>query len=317
MLANTKGGYTVINKKLLVAAALALTLSISSSCTMINKPVTTNNPIVESKVDEAEENGVMKEYENMLDDEINIKEFISFVDKNIGLLSPENATKLVVKLEELQKNYFAQLEDKYYTTKNQTILFEAFKPEFNLENLKSEKMENAEVKALLKETEELGYKVETAEGLFFPIIDYGFYEKYSANVTKDMKDYISIMAMESEKVPAKDAALVISWDELFERLLNQEKFLDEHKDSVRFEEIKELYKKYVTYAIYGLNNTPLFDYEDNKMDDEAKAAYEKAIAKDSQFSQTMKEYYELIKNNGYKLTEEVKNYRDEVIKSMK
>lgn len=317
MLANTKGGYTVINKKLLVAAALALTLSISSSCTMINKPVTTNNPIVESKVDEAEENGVMKEYENMLDDEINIKEFISFVDKNIGLLSPENATKLVVKLEELQKNYFAQLEDKYYTTENQTILFEAFKPEFNLENLKSEKMENAEVKALLKETEELGYKVETAEGLFFPIIDYGFYEKYSANVTKDMKDYISIMAMESEKVPAKDAALVISWDELFERLLNQEKFLDEHKDSVRFEEIKELYKKYVTYAIYGLNNTPLFDYEDNKMDDEAKAAYEKAIAKDSQFSQTMKEYYELIKNNGYKLTEEVKNYRDEVIKSMK
>lgn len=307
----------MINKKLLVAAALALTLSISSSCTMINKPVTTNNPIVESKVDEAEENGVMKEYENMLDDEINIKEFISFVDKNIGLLSPENATKLVVKLEELQKNYFAQLEDKYYTTENQTILFEAFKPEFNLENLKSEKMENAEVKALLKETEELGYKVETAEGLFFPIIDYGFYEKYSANVTKDMKDYISIMAMESEKVPAKDAALVISWDELFERLLNQEKFLDEHKDSVRFEEIKELYKKYVTYAIYGLNNTPLFDYEDNKMDDEAKAAYEKAIAKDSQFSQTMKEYYELIKNNGYKLTEEVKNYRDEVIKSMK
>lgn len=307
----------MINKKLLVAAALALTLSISSSCTMINKPVTTNNPIVESKVDEAEENGVMKEYENMLDDEINIKEFISFVDKNIGLLSPENATKLVVKLEELQKNYFAQLEDKYYTTENQTILFEAFKPEFNLENLKSEKMENAEVKALLKETEELGYKVETAEGLFFPIIDYGFYEKYSANVTKDMKDYISIMAMESEKVPAKDAALVISWDEIFERLLNQEKFLDEHKDSVRFEEIKELYKKYVTYAIYGLNNTPLFDYEDNKMDDEAKAAYEKAIAKDSQFSQTMKEYYELIKNNGYKLTEEVKNYRDEVIKSMK
>lgn len=307
----------MINKKLLVAAALALTLSISSSCTMINKPVTTNNPIVESKVDEAEENGVMKEYENMLDDEINIKEFISFVDKNIGLLSPENATKLVVKLEELQKNYFAQLEDKYYTTENQTILFEAFKPEFNLENLKSEKMENAEVKALLKETEELGYKVETAEGLFFPIIDYGFYEKYSANVTKDMKDYISIMAMESEKVPAKDAALVISWDEIFERLLNQEKFLDVHKDSVRFEEIKELYKKYVTYAIYGLNNTPLFDYEDNKMDDEAKAAYEKAIAKDSQFSQTMKEYYELIKNNGYKLTEEVKNYRDEIIKSMK
>jgi len=307
----------VINKKILVAAVLVLTISFSSGCALVNKPDITEKPSIGTETDETKQQNVMKEYENMINKEINISEYISFVDENIELLSQENATKLIIKLEELQKDYLNQLEDKYYTTENQTILFEAFEPEFDLKKLKSENMENAEVKALLKETEELGYKVETAEGSFFPIIDYGFYEKYSVYVTEDMKDYINIMAVESDKTPAKDAALVISWDELFERAFNQEKFLNEHNESVKLEEIKALYKKYVTFAIYGLDNTPLFDYEDNMMNDEAKAAYEKVIAKDSELSQVLKKYYELIKNNGFKLTEEVKNHWDKIAENMK
>lgn len=73
----------------------------------------------------------------------------------------------------------------------------------------------------------------------------------------------------------------------------------------------------MTFAIYGLDNTPLFDYEDNMMNDEAKAAYEKVIAKDSELSQVLKKYYELIKNNGFKLTEEVKNHWDKIAENMK
>lgn len=208
----------MINKKILVAAVLVLTISFSSGCALVNKPDITEKPSIGTETDETKQQNVMKEYENMINKEINISEYISFVDENIELLSQENATKLIIKLEELQKDYLNQLEDKYYTTENQTILFEAFEPEFDLKKLKSENMENAEVKALLKETEELGYKVETAEGSFFPIIDYGFYEKYSVYVTEDMKDYINIMAVESDKTPAKDAALVISWDELLKGL---------------------------------------------------------------------------------------------------
>jgi len=306
----------VINKKIVIATVLAITISFSSGCALVNKPNPTENPGIGSKVDETVQQDIMKEYENIISKEINISDYIAFVDKNIGSLTPENATKLITKLEELQKEYLSKLEDKYIDDEIQTKIIEILKPEFDLENLKSDKIEDAEVKELLKETEELGYKVETAEGMFFPIIDYGFYEQYSVYVTEDMKDYIAIMTVESDKVPAKDAALVISWDELFERLFNQEKFLDEHKDSVKLEEVKSLHKKYISFAIYGLNNTPLFDYENNMMNDKAKAAYEKVIAKEGKLSQNLKEYYDLIKNNGYKLTEEVKNYRDKLAESI-
>ncbi|TEB15874.1 hypothetical protein Psfp_01817 [Pelotomaculum sp. FP] len=95
----------------------------------------------------------------------------------------------------------------------------------------------------------------------FPIIDYSFYKKFSAFVTPDLKDYIDIMAEESDQVPAKDAALVIGWDEVLRRALNQEEFINAYKDSMKVDEVRELYKKYLTFTLYGLNNTPLFSYE--------------------------------------------------------
>ncbi|MDD4238703.1 MAG: hypothetical protein PHT62_09115 [Desulfotomaculaceae bacterium] len=75
--------------------------------------------------------------------------------------------------------------------------------------------------------------------MFFPIIDYGFYENFSSYVTPDMKDCIDIMAVESEQVPAKDAALVIGWDGVIKRALNQEAFINTHKDSIRINEVKQ------------------------------------------------------------------------------
>ncbi|SHI97082.1 hypothetical protein [Lutispora thermophila] len=307
----------MINKKILVAAVLVLTISFGTGCVSQNKRDMEDNPSVESNVSEPRDNDIVKEYENMINNETNISQFISFVDKNIEKLSPENASKLIAKLEELQEIYIGQLEDKYNTTENQTILFEAFKFGLDLEKLKYKNIEDEEIKELLKETEELGYKVEMAEGSFFPVIDYGFYEKYSAYVTEDVKDYISIMAVESGKAPAKDAALAISWGELLERISKQERFLNEHKESVKFEKINELYGKYIFLALHGLDNTPLFGRSDNRLDDEAKAAYEKAITKDSQVSKVIKEYYELIKKNGYKMTEEVKNYRNQANENLK
>jgi len=48
-------------------------------------------------------------------------------------------------------------------------------------------------------------------------------KKYSEYVTEDVKEYINIMAEESNNPPAKDAALVVGWDEVLKRALNQEK----------------------------------------------------------------------------------------------
>jgi len=70
-------------------------------------------------------------------------------------------------------------------------------------------IEDEKVRELLSKTKNSGYRVETAEGMFFPVIDYEVYKKYSEYVTEDVKEYINIMAEESNNPPAKDAALVV------------------------------------------------------------------------------------------------------------
>ena len=305
----------MVNKKILIAV-LALAISVNAGCGVVNKPVTQGEPNITEPNDDKQES-IMKEYENIINEGNGILDYISFVDKNIGDLSPDNASMLIIKLEEMQKEHRLRLEDKYYTPDIQSELDKTFRPEYDLSNVNIENVKGEDVKKILQETKELGYKVETAEGSFFPIIDYGFYGKYSAYLTSDIKDYISIMNVESDKVPAKDAGMVISWDELFERAFNQEKFLEKHKDSSKFKEMEALYKKYITFAVYGLDNTPLFNYGGNTMNADAKAAYAKAIAKDSNLSKVLKEYYETIEKNKFKLTDKVKSYRDDLAKSMK
>jgi len=74
------------------------------------------------------------------------------------------------------------------------------------------------------------------------------------------------MAEESNNPPAKDAALVVGWDEVLKRALNQEKFIKRYEDSAKVGKVKELYRKYLTFTLFGLNNTPLFEYNSKVMD---------------------------------------------------
>ena len=80
--------------------------------------------------------------------------------------------------------------------------------------------------------------METAEGMFFPVIDYEFYRRYLAYLDSDFREYIEIMSLESSEPPAKDAALVIGWDEVIERALRQEKFLISFPESSKVPEVK-------------------------------------------------------------------------------
>jgi hypothetical protein len=242
-----------------------------------------------------------------------VEEVANFINNNISKVSKEDASKMVDEFEKIQKNNLPQFEDMFTKDDMQNKINREYKAIIAQSDIK-----DTGLKELLDKTKNSGYKVETAEGLFFPIIDYELYKNFSSYVTPDMKDYINIMAEESNKVSAKDAALVIGWDEVLKRVLSQEKFINTHKDSVKVDEIKQLYKKYVTFALYGANNTPLFSYDKKTLVPEAKEVYFAAVAGagNSDFLKTLGGFLDLIKNNNYKLTSEVEQYRDNVINKL-
>ncbi|MPM54662.1 hypothetical protein SDC9_101441 [bioreactor metagenome] len=165
---------------------------------------------------------------------------------------------------------------------------------------------------MLLETKNSGYKIETAEGMFFPVIDYAVYKKYRSNVTADIAAFIDIMAVESDKTPIKDAALVISWDEIIKRAQTQEQFIKEYVNSAKVEDMRQQLKRYTAFAMYGGNNTPLFSYETKQMNAEARKTYLATTfdANNGSFSKAMIGYLDVLKKNDYKLTSEVQEYRN-------
>ena len=182
---------------------------------------------------------LMESFKSLLGENSGIVNIIKFIDTNISQVSKENASFLLNEFEKMQKKYLPTLEDRYYKEEGiQASLGKVYKPDFEINKIDS--IEDTKLKQLLVETRDSGYKLETAEGMFFPIINYEFYKKYNIYVTSDIKDYIEIMAVESNKVPAKDAALVITWDELVNRALSQEKFITQNKNSIKLQEVKNL-----------------------------------------------------------------------------
>lgn len=263
----------------------------------------------------ADNEAVMEEFASLSSGEnVIVADVIAFVQENMEAVSKENMSTMLLKLEELQIAYRTELEEKYLPQDIQTGLLEAMLSDVdyrNPENLKDEKQ-----KALVQETRDNGYTVDHAEGFVFPIVDYTIYEEFRAYATEDIAEYYQIMAIESMNPFAKDAALMIEWEEIINRALQAEAFLTNFNESIKAEEVEMLYQRYETIALFGLNNTPLFDYEENTMEVEAKVAYEKAIASanGSEFLEKLNNYMDLLAKNDYKLTEEVTEYRDTLVK---
>jgi hypothetical protein len=299
----------MLRKRVIIGVVLAFALMLQIGCTAQPPDNGENN---NGNISEDAQRSIMEEFDRLTGSEADLSEVIEFIDQNIDLLSKENASIMIDILESLQKDNLPKLDERYYGDQQvQAELFNAYKPGTGIDMNEVDKVDHQGLLDLLTETRDTGYRVETAEGMYFPIIDYGFYKKYSDYVTDDLKEYIEIMAIESDKVPAKDAALVIEWDQVVERALRQDKFLRDYPDSIKTDAMKELYDKYVMFTLFGLNNTPLFDYDTKTIREDAKAAYMQAADsyEDQGYIGLLKDYLKVVEQNGWKLTDEVDRYR--------
>jgi hypothetical protein len=256
---------------------------------------------------------IMSDFNTLMGSNPKVVAVIEFIDKNISKASKENAAIMLSRLEEVQKKDLPKLDEKYYDEAIQTELQKVYKPDFDLNKL--DEIQDAELKDLLIETRDMGYKVETAEGMYFLVMNYEFYKKYSPYVTEDISEYIEIMARESNVTPIKDAALVIDWNEIVKRAMAQEQFIKTYESSAKFDAIKELQKRYLTFMLYGSNNTPLFSYDTNVMQPEAVDTYLSAVKanKESETMQMLGKYLDILSKTDYKFSDEADKFRKDIV----
>ncbi|MDF2609559.1 MAG: hypothetical protein K0R92_1033 [Lachnospiraceae bacterium] len=266
------------------------------------------------KVGADKEQSVISEFETLLSaQDVKLMDVFSFLNENISYVSKINATNILLTLEDLQVKQRLALEEKFYPQEIIKVLQEASLAgkDYNDPNT----FTDSAVAELVQETVDSGYKIDQAEGMYFPVINYSIYLPLIDYISDDIKEYFIIMDIESSKTFAKDAALMITWDDVVARALKTEEYLSKYQDSERFAEVEELYQRYLTISLLGLNNTPLFDYETNSMNQDAKSAYETLLSKkkSSEYFSILEEFMKVVKDSNYKLTEEVEQYRNQTL----
>lgn len=298
--------YIVIS---LVAGALIFTGCQQPS----NQAPPLENPPVENGEGDAEQQKIMEEFKGLIATSPAPSEAHSFIEGNIEKVSKEDASIMVQDFEALQNKYQPQLNEEFFESEDvQLQLLESGLFEFDYESV--DQIQDERSKDLLLKTMDNGFKVETAEAQFFPVIDYSFYKKYSEYVTDDIKEYIEIMAADSDDAPIKDAAIVIGWDEVANRTAAAEDFLSTYPDSPKYDEMKQLYLQYADFLLFGSANTPAFDFSSNVLRPELQKSYEDLIQQnpDSKLSADLKIYYDVLQENEFILTDESEKAREEL-----
>lgn len=112
----------------------------------------------------------------------------------------------------------------------------------------------------------------------------GYYSSLFKNkVTPDYEAYISQTDKESESNYAADAGLIISWEQLGDRLIFWENFMNKYPESRLIKTVKQDYNDYLSDYLLGMDNTPTYEREPDKgtgkLNDENKTEFNRMIKK--------------------------------------
>ena len=110
-----------------------------------------------------------------------------------------------------------------------------------------------------------------------------YYDVFKDYVTDDYKEYLKIWAKDDEELYQADAGLVISFEELGERIITWENFLNKFPNSTLKQRVVDLLNSYREDYILGMDNTPTRDggYDNVPITiyEEAKKEYDRFMKK--------------------------------------
>lgn len=237
-----------------------------------------------------------------------------YLESHIDQVTTHHATLMVLQLENARNKALTAMTDRLLVPNVQDKMIKAYKWNDSFTKLMS-RTNDASLRALLQQARDSGYRLVMLEGSLYPIMNYMAFQKYISYVKPDIKQYINIMAVETSNLAADDGVLVIGYQEILNRALNQERFLNEYPKSNRLQQVKNLMNNYTLYTFYGLNNTPLFDYETNKMTANAQKGYKAVLqrnsSEDSSFLTKLEKFMDIVTEAKFEKTTAVEKWLEQ------
>lgn len=186
--------------------------------------------------------------------------------------SPEQNVKLYEDYLEIREKFIICLHEKLSKTLEEYV------------NYYSENGELQLPENILKQASELqkgGLKfMEVGEGYTEIWSEpYHYFNLFKNKITPDYQAYIGRLAKENLGLYAADAGLVISWKELGNRTIFWENFLKKYPESKLNPKVQEMYRNYLYDYLFGLDNTPTYEFSNNKIYDENRIEFSRIMTK--------------------------------------
>lgn len=266
-------------KRLLAVVVLTAVLAAVTGCSIEieSKPsdtdITTEDNGFAASEGKTDQQALLKQFQTVVKGAAEAPTIIAYLNAQIANADQITADTMLRGLHSYYDSNLEAAQNAFFTDNVQDVLL---KEEWPITVQSAESIKDTAVRELVQRALYGGYKLEMVEGSIYPIVDYSYQKRYINFLSNQMKTFVELQAVESDKASAMDGGLMISWDELAERALLAEAFITEYKDSPERETVLNQYvNRYLTMYINGLINTPIHDFETFKLHDEVKASYKK------------------------------------------
>ncbi|MFS0724123.1 hypothetical protein [Paenibacillus sp. 1P07SE] len=236
---------------------------------------------------------------------------LAYLRAHIGKVTRYQASLMVLRLENAMHDGLPALGSRFSDSAVQQAIGEVYKPGDTLAVVR-DRMTDISVQTLVNEASVRGYKLETSEGLFYPVVNYSIFHEFREHVSEDIDSYILIMAEESREAAVKDAAIVIGYQQLVRRTLTMERFLDDYPRSNRTAKVKGLFERYKAMTFYGTSNTELFGHDGEEMRPNARIGYANILkwvsADNSRYLSELRDFMALAEKYEYHNSAELRDF---------
>lgn len=153
------------------------------------------------------------------------------------------------------------------------------------------------------------------EGTFYLDVkpDY-FVSIFNGKVSKGLDAYLNLRAQELKEGFSEDAGLLVSFEQLYERVQKWETFINEYPNSIMIDDAKSYFETYLETLLTGMDNSRVFDDSENpKLLPEIKSLYEAIIGSNANRKSTeiIKGYYIILTQNDFRYSAELDSYLKE------
>jgi len=267
---------------------------------------------VVDEIDEDVSAQVLKDFNELLAGTKDPADLTAFMDENMDKVSTLEGDIMVETLESKMEIYIKELQTKLSEVDMGHLMDITGAKEYFPVN-RIDEIKDKKAKEIVDYIYKNKYKLINLEGTLEPIIDYKGLEGYGASVSELWQDYFSLKSMDSEKRAFSDGALSISFDELAERILESERYLNTYVDTPRRDGLIDDYKNKLTAYLTGLPNTKIVG-QGNKILDDVLASYKETATMEGYVTgSVVGDYVKVIEDNKLIIDSKVLSFAESII----